>query len=358
MTEASGVHAIYCLPSTMYQEPVYCHFRCFVCCKSVNCEVLESMSSLLLDIVPNWKPLPQKLDGDMEYDEAKFRESLAPRTSVCSNFMAEPKHTLLWMTGQAPVPGPLGQPEFILKDRKSYENRQVVRQSLSFCIQSLGIQPQTLLYVSNMGRGADVFGVIPATSLEFSTHNEVVVIGAHCDSVSCPGADDNGSGSAAVLQIADAVVRMRIRTRATLIVFFDQEECGLVGSRYFARFLHKVEALSKIHSVHTVDMIGYNYKWQIALFNPHPDLIEMYTHTYAEQDPRLKVLPHTLAGISDFLSFPDFVCTGLGEPKLDSGTVSNPNHHKPTDTIETIDFDYLHANISLVLAVVSSLLAP
>ncbi|KAH3764040.1 M28 family peptidase [Pelomyxa schiedti] len=318
----------------MYQEPVYCHFRCFICCKSVNCEVLESMSYVLLDVVPNWKPLPQKLDGDMEYDEAKFRESLAPRTSVgetsCQNFMAEPKHTLIWMTGQAPVPGPLGQPEFILKDRKSYENRQ----------------------------GADVFGVIPATSLEFSTHNEVVVIGAHCDSVSCPGADDNGSGSAAVLQIADAVVRMRIRKRATLIVFFDQEECGLVGSRYFARFLHKVESLSKIHSVHTVDMIGYNYKWQIALFNPHPGLIEMYTHTYAEQDPRLKVLPHTLAGISDFLSFPDFVCTGLGEPKLDSGTVSNPNHHKPTDTIETIDFDYLRANISLVLAVVSFLLTP
>ena len=72
---------------------------------------------------------------------------------------------------------------------------------------------------------------------------ETVLISAHYDSrgsfgsVRAPGADDDGSGTTALLGIARAVKRLGLRFRARVeLCAFSGEEQGLLGSRAYARY--------------------------------------------------------------------------------------------------------------------------
>ena len=84
------------------------------------------------------------------------------------------------------------------------------------------------------------------------TTDDVVVLGAHLDSVpSGPGINDNGSGVAALLEIAEAVRAADIQTEATLrFGLWAAEEEGLLGSTAY------VESLARITAYLNVDMIG------------------------------------------------------------------------------------------------------
>jgi len=85
-------------------------------------------------------------------------------------------------------------------------------------------------------RGVNVVGVLPGRRWG-SPEDEVTVIGAHWDTVpGSPGVGDNGSGLAAILEIARLLVEERGVTNNTVIVAaFDKEEEGCEGSRAFVR---------------------------------------------------------------------------------------------------------------------------
>ncbi len=100
---------------------------------------------------------------------------------------------------------------------------------------------------------------------------EMVVIGAHYDHVGYGnssnsygpfgyvhnGADDNASGVAGLIEIAEAVQRLPARPRRSiLIAFWDGEEKGLLGSRHFLRV--RPEAVRDLRTVFSInlDMIG------------------------------------------------------------------------------------------------------
>ena len=82
--------------------------------------------------------------------------------------------------------------------------------------------------------GSNVIGLLKGTDLA----NEYVVINAHHDHLGMvkgklrPGADDNASGVAMILELAEAFVKNPPR-RSLLFISFDAEEDGLVGSREF-----------------------------------------------------------------------------------------------------------------------------
>lgn len=97
----------------------------------------------------------------------------------------------------------------------------------------------------------------------------VIVVGAHLDSTAgfepgyrpsvdpAPGRDDNGSGLAAVLTLADHFRRYAGRlTHTVRFCFFNAEESGLVGSKAYAAQLKAQGA--PIRGVYCVDMMGYN----------------------------------------------------------------------------------------------------
>ncbi|MET7763165.1 M28 family metallopeptidase [Streptomyces sp. NPDC005393] len=87
--------------------------------------------------------------------------------------------------------------------------------------------------------------------------NDVVFSGAHLDSVSGgPGINDNGSGSAGILETALTVARQGLKPAKHLrFGWWGAEELGMVGSRYYVNNLASAER-AKIDSYLNFDMIG------------------------------------------------------------------------------------------------------
>lgn len=91
----------------------------------------------------------------------------------------------------------------------------------------LGYQVERHAYAT----GVNVIGIRPGTKLPA----ERVVISAHYDSVaSCAGADDNGTGTAGVLEAA-RVLSKRDHDRTLVVACWDEEERGLIGSSAYVR---------------------------------------------------------------------------------------------------------------------------
>lgn len=93
--------------------------------------------------------------------------------------------------------------------------------------------------------------------------DEYLVIGAHLDHLGrngdgyYPGADDNGSGSTAILSIAKALAANPVRPRrSVLFVWFAAEEIGLVGSRHYVD--NPRLPLDKMICMLNIDMVGRN----------------------------------------------------------------------------------------------------
>jgi Zn-dependent M28 family amino/carboxypeptidase len=93
---------------------------------------------------------------------------------------------------------------------------------------------------------------------------EYVALGAHYDHIGIAtsgtdrinnGADDDGSGTVAILNMAEALARGGVKTRRSwLFVWHAGEERGLWGSRYFVE--HPTVPIDKIVTQLNVDMIG------------------------------------------------------------------------------------------------------
>jgi hypothetical protein len=85
--------------------------------------------------------------------------------------------------------------------------------------------------------------------------NSVIVVGAHLDSVGTgSGINDNGSGSATILEIAEQLQRFHPRNKVRFI-WFGAEESGLLGSEHYVASLPADER-AKIAAMLNFDMVG------------------------------------------------------------------------------------------------------
>lgn len=85
--------------------------------------------------------------------------------------------------------------------------------------------------------------------------NNVVMVGAHLDSVNAgPGINDNGSGSAAILEVAEQLQKVKPRNKIRF-AWWGAEESGLVGSTYYVNNLSQEER-DKIALYLNFDMVG------------------------------------------------------------------------------------------------------
>ena len=109
---------------------------------------------------------------------------------------------------------------------------------------------------------------------------EYVIIGAHLDHVGSqagllfPGANDNASGSAAVLEIAEAFVKGGIEPkRSVIFVLFASEEQGLFGAKHFVNSWKK--GYDKIAAMINLDCVGYGDSIQVGNGKSAPKLWEI-----------------------------------------------------------------------------------
>ncbi len=85
--------------------------------------------------------------------------------------------------------------------------------------------------------------------------NNVVMVGGHLDSVPAgPGINDNGSGSAAILEVAEQMALVKPRNKVRF-AWWGAEEAGLVGSRQYVAGLSQAEQ-DKIALYLNFDMVG------------------------------------------------------------------------------------------------------
>jgi Zn-dependent M28 family amino/carboxypeptidase len=88
---------------------------------------------------------------------------------------------------------------------------------------------------------------------------QTIVVGAHLDSVTAgPGINDNGSGSATILEIAEQLAKLgytKKLQRQVRFAFWGAEELGLLGSQYYVDSLTDRQR-AKIYANLNFDMLG------------------------------------------------------------------------------------------------------
>lgn len=118
-------------------------------------------------------------------------------------------------------------------------------------------------YKTGLVTSRNVLGFIEGSDAELK--DEVVVIGAHLDHLGkrgdyiFNGAGDNGSGSAAVLELAQAFALNPVKPkRSILFALWTGEEYGMLGSRYYTD--HPYFPLEKTVAYLNMDLIGWEWE--------------------------------------------------------------------------------------------------
>jgi len=181
------------------------------------------------------------------------------------------------------------------------------------------------------------------------TPENVIVMGAHFDSRStdsrsptqrAPGADDNGSGSAVLLEFARIIKESGVRFKNTLeLALFTGEEQGLVGSRAMARRYRDtgVNVIGMFNS----DMIGYTNAADgvtLALMNRNADadltqLVMDISTTYVGDQGLTVGLTNVCC--SDQQAFWEQGFAAVGYFETLPGSVVYPHYHRSTDALES-----------------------
>jgi Peptidase family M28 len=240
------------------------------------------------------------------------------------------------------------RPGVKLANRFALENKQEARTYLLAVLTRFGLEGKRQPYGTD---GENIYAVLTATE----PAPDAIVLGAHYDSVrTAPGANDDGTGVAAVLAVAEQLTRITPRRRDVIFVFFDEEERGLVGSRNFAQML-KDENRS-IHSVHTIDQMGWdqNHNRAIELEIPYEGAVELYQQAADALQLTIPIFTTPETG-SDHVSFRrlGYKAVGITEEYRHGDTT--PFIHKAGDTFQTIDFEYLASTTRLMVEVMRML---
>jgi Zn-dependent M28 family amino/carboxypeptidase len=197
-----------------------------------------------------------------------------------------------------------------------------------------------------------------------------LILGAHYDTVPfSPGADDNASGVAAVLELARVFASVSVGSTLEF-VFFAGEEMGLLGSRAYAAAAAAADR--NLLGAISLDMIGFTssgfFPGPIALSRcfvtsndslvPHDfvfgvstsaSMLAGFAAAAAAYAPSLPVVTgHVLDGSGNCLSdlrrsdHAPFWDAGYDAMLVnDVGPLRNPNYHQETDTADTLDFAFM-----------------
>lgn len=187
--------------------------------------------------------------------------------------------------------------------------------------------------------------------IEGKNPNEYVIVGAHYDHLGFDpmldgdqiynGADDNASGVSAVLQIAQAFKATGVQPERTVIfAFWDGEEKGLLGSKYFTQTYPEI---GKVKGYLNFDMIGRNNNEA----NP-THVVYFYTESHPAFGDWLKndIKKHNLNLTPNYRPWDKPIGGSdngpfalLGIPIIWYHTDGHPDYHMPSDHVEKINWN-------------------
>jgi hypothetical protein len=213
--------------------------------------------------------------------------------------------------------------------------------------------------------GHNVIAYLPATAPATAASKPWIALGAHYDHLGHGdngnslagkeeagrvhfGADDNASGSAAVLAIGAAMSRVA-RTRNIVLAFWSGEELGLLGSAAFVAT--PPLPLADLAAYLNFDMVGrmQDNKLTIQAVGTSPawgPILEQ-TNVLAGFDLQLQADPYQPTDVANF--------NAAGIPCLAFFTGVHTDYHRPTDTADKINYEDLDRVVDFAVAILSRL---
>ncbi len=212
---------------------------------------------------------------------------------------------------------------------------------------------------------ANIIGIIPGTELKKGKPLKTIVLSAHYDHLGVHngqiyhGADDNASGTAAILEIARYLMQYPNK-HPIAIMALDHEERGLRGSRalFSTEFLDPNTLAFNLN----LDMISRDTNQTLFAVGTYhsPWLVPLVRRVQQESGVKLIMAhdkPKYKAGYT-----PDWTYSSdhgpfhqQGIPFIYFGVADHPDYHQPTDTADRVDVDFYRAaaetSLSLLLLV-------
>ncbi|MCG6535985.1 MAG: M28 family peptidase [Syntrophales bacterium LBB04] len=244
-----------------------------------------------------------------------------------------------------------------------YEKIEATKEYIVTCLKSFGYAPSLQTYTYSGKKYSNVIASRKGAKLP----DESVIVGAHYDTVyGTPGADDNASAVATLLEIAQALKDFS-PDRTLKLIFFVIEEPPVFRSEHMASYVYAKEAKARnenIKSMISLEMLGYYTNEKDGQTFPFPMMSLIYPSTpnfiavvgnlssrnlvrKVENSLRAssRIPVETLSAFSfvpgvDFSDHRSF--WEMGYPAImitDTAFYRNPNYHTETDTIDTLDFD-------------------
>lgn len=207
-------------------------------------------------------------------------------------------------------------------------------------------------------------------SMANGNSNPLILISAHYDNrmrnisqpnARAPGADDNASGVAAILELARILSKVNLKNNIQFVLFSGEEQ-GQWGSTVYAKHLQTND--SRFTTVVNLDMIGYpphglnkvTVEYDLGNKITTNDIYSKNTAHFIEniasEYTNLETSLRTL-GQTDLIPFEATgnIVIGLH----DGGSDLNPNYHNVSDTPSTLDVQYLSSVTKLALATILNL---
>ena len=295
-------------------------------------------------------------------DKAEFEAAIlsdAAQYDLSNDFfktlIEEQKKLVEALTGSSKI-----SPDRIIDKRWTLEEKALARNYLSGLMKGIHQIPNEHYYETKLPekykntklfKGVNLYTIIPSTVAS----SEYVIIGAHYDTFKdTPGADDNASGCALVYGLGKMLTQLETRSKNIILVFLDEEETGHAGSLAFANWV-KAQKFD-VHSVHTADEVGWDQDQDrnIELELPTPYLESLYRKHAEPFD--IKLYKTKTTG-SDHREFREAGFQAIGITEEYKNGDGNPHHHKPSDTSEKIDYQFLAFTTYLVFKVVEEVVS-
>jgi peptidase M28-like protein/PDZ domain-containing protein/PA domain-containing protein len=215
--------------------------------------------------------------------------------------------------------------------------------------------------------GRNVIAYLPATSESRlpASGKGWIVVGAHYDHLGHGtrgtslankdeagqihhGADDNASGTAAVLAIAEALAKQPTRRRNVMFTLWSGEEIGLVGSNAF--IMTPPVPLMDMAAYLNFDMVGRMQNNRLAAdgtgsSDVWPRILER-ANVAAGFDLNISPDPYQPTDSSNF--------NQANIPTLFFTTGSHPDYHRPSDTADKINYEDLDRIVDFAVAVIQA----